>query len=655
MIRRFRNEIAPKVEFIQHHQPPLDSGKYRVDLVQRIKPVRPVEIPEDKWTPKVPTQDLGTPSSLTFVVAGERFSALSPQQIAGLFPAEGSLGDHSNVLPHITLTRSTLPWERSPDNDNHELPWLALLLFHDQDFDSKEDRPEPRVMKLSELGAALEPGQDPNDPVTVIEVKRRLLEPVLPRKSELGFLAHVRQLKDTNNNPLPGESTLATVLCNRLPQAGGTSTAYLVSVEGRYLQGGEGFDFQNAPNDDDLIRLVCLKSWRFTCFDPKQSFTALLTNVDHEPGTLRLPGSGNAEADRYLAMGYLPLPHALRQGDRTVSWYHGPLSPGDVPAPEQVTALSADELLRYEARTGMFDVSYAAAWELGRMLTLQNQAVALALYQWKRAGGIAQRSLEQRRAGRTLSRLPFRSARTQAPMPASVEAWFDDLRVLRGVPFDYLVPDERLLPVESLRFFHLDRRWMKCLLDGASSIGRATEGERRREMRSGFTPASEPDLLVTGFLLRSAVVSGWPELIVDGYNVVVPGNDFHPSDAGVLDLLRMERLSDNVLLCLFEGDVKTVDIHLKPEKMHFGVDAPTGTPPTFHKTLRDPATGEEIEGSTIAIPWTRDQEHGVIDVAELAPKVQVSMRRSTMTSAPFALQMIEGVQKVRFTQKASSP
>ncbi|XXY49038.1 hypothetical protein WME91_54435 [Sorangium sp. So ce269] len=652
MIRRFRNETAPVVEFIQHHQPPLDSGKYRVDLVQRIKPVE---------SDKILADDLGT-RSLTFVVTGERFSALSPQQIAGLFPAEGSLGDHTNVLPHITLTRSTLPWERSPDNENHDLPWLALLLFHDQDFASKEDRPEPRVITVGELGAAgakfpavaLEPGQTENDPVTVIEVKRRLLEPVLPRKSELGFLAHVRQLKDDNNHPLPGASTLATVLCNRLPQAGGTSTAYLVSVEGRYDdKDGEGFDFDDAA-PDERIRLVCLKSWRFSCIDRKQSFTALLTNVDHEPGTLRLPGSGNAEADRYLGMGYLPLPHALRQGDRTVSWYHGPLSPGDVPAPEPVSALSADELVRYEARTGMFDVSYAAAWELGRMLTLQNQAVAMALYQWKRAGGIAQRSLEQRRAGRTLSRLPFRSARTQAPMPASVQDWFDDLRVLRGVPFDYLVPDERLLPVESLRFFHLDRRWMKCLLDGAYSIGRATEGERRREMRSGFTPASEADALVTGFLLRSAVVSGWPDLVVDGYSVVIPGDAFNPPGAGALYLLRMERLSDNVLLCLFEGDVKTVDIHLKPEAMHFGVDAPDETG-KFHKTLRDPKTGEEIEGSTIEVPWTKDQEHGVIDIAELAPKVQVAMRRSTMTSAPFALQMIEGVQKVRFTQKASSP
>lgn len=649
MIKRFRNETAPVVEFIQHHQPALDSGTYRVDLEQAITGAKiPAQAP---WK-----------RSLTFVVTGERFSTLAPHEVSGVFPPEGSLGDHLNLLPHITLTRSTLPWERSPDNKNPEPPWLALLLLRDSDFASKEEVPVPQAMTLRELLATtgakfpdteLEPGQDPSDGVAVIDVKKRLLEAVLPRKNELGFLAHVRQLKDDNNVPLPGISALATVLGNRLPQEGGTSTAYLVSVEGRYQQDSDAFDFQGA-GEDELIRLVCLKTWRFTCLDPDQSFTALLTKVNREPDTLRLPDLEEGKdggANEYLQRGYLPLPHALRQGDRTVSWFHGPLSPGDVQDAVTLPALTEDELVRYEAETGMFDVSYAAAWELGRMLTLHNQSVALALYQWKRSGGIAQRQVEQRLATRRLSRMPFRGARAETPRPAAVEAWFDDLCILRGVPFEYLVPDERMLPVESLRFFRLDRRWMKCLLDGAYSIGRVTEGDRRREMRrSGDSPVSEGDRLITGFLLRSAVVAGWPELLVDGYSVIVPGNDFQHPDEDRLFLMRMERLSANVLICLFDGDVKTVDIHLKPEAMHFGVDAPYDDAPRFRKTLRDKETGEEIEERQITVPW-KDEALGVIDIGQIALEMQAARRRSTFTSAPFALQMIEGVQKVRFTQK----
>jgi hypothetical protein len=649
MIKRFRNETAPVVEFIQHHQPALDSGTYRVDLEQAITGAKISE--QALWTRR-----------LTFVVQGERFSTLAPHEVSGVFPPEGSLGDHMNVLPHITLTRSTLPWERSPDNKHPEPPWLALLLFWESDFASKEDVPVPQPMTLRELMATtgakfpdteLEPGQDPSDGVTVIDVKKRLLDAVLPRKNELGYLAHVRQLKDESGELLPGINALATVFSNRLPQEGGTSTAFLVSVEGRYEQDRDAFDFQGA-GEDDLIRLVCLKSWRFTCIDPEQSFTALLTNVNRVPGTLRLPdleAGKDGGANEYLRQGYLPLPHALRQGDRTVSWFHGPLSPGDVQDAVTLPALTADELVRYETQTGMFDTSYAAAWTLGRMLTLQNQAVALALYQWKRSGGIAQRQAEQRLAARRLSRMPFRAARSETPRPASVEAWFDDLCILRGVPFEYLVPDERMLPAESLRFFRVDRRWMKCLLDGAYSIGRVTEGDRRREMRrSGDSPVGEADRLITGFLLRSSVVSGWPDLLVDGFDVVVPGNDFQPPEDRLF-LLRMERLSSNVLICLFDGEVKTVDIHLKPEAMHFGVDAPTGDPLKFHKTMRNPATGEEIEGHPLDIPWYYPARL-VINIGQLALEMQAVRGRSTFTSAPFALQMIEGVQKVRFTQKA---
>ena len=445
-----------------------------------------------------------------------------------------------------------------------------------------------------------------------------------------------------------------SVLCNRLPQEGGTSTVYLVSVEGRYLQGdAEAFDFGGA-GAETRIRLVSLKRWSFSCLDPDQSFTALLSKVKREPSTLRLTEPVETEAAPYLARGCVPLPHALRQGDKTVSWYHGPLSPGDVREPVERPALVADELLRYEARTGMFDVSYSAAWELGRRLTLRNQAVALALYQWKRTGRLAQRQEEQRMRTRALSRMPFRSARTPPGQPEVVRKWFEDLRTLRGVPFEYLVPDARLLPAESMRFFRLDPRWMKCLLDGANSIGRVTEADRRLEMRRGMgNVLEESDRWVTGFLLRSSVVSGWKDLVVDGFDVLLEGNTPPPPDA-MLNLARMERLNDNVLLCLFEGEAKTVDIHLQPEAMHFGVDAPVAEAPRFRKTPRDRETGRELLERQFPVPWKKDEALGVLHLGELAQKLQALQSRSEYTSAPLSLQMIEGVQKVRFSSAPAS-
>ena len=53
-----------------------------------------------------------------------------------------------------------------------------------------------------------------------------------------------------------------------------------------------------------------------------------------------------------------------------------------------------------------------------------------------------------------------------------------------------------------------------------------------------------------------------------------------------LPLLRMARLSANVLICLFEGIVKTVDLHLKPETLHCGIDKSGGDQDRFSKTLK---------------------------------------------------------------------
>ena len=50
--------------------------------------------------------------------------------------------------------------------------------------------------------------------------------------------------------------------------------------------------------------------------------------------------------------------------------------------------------------------------------------------------------------------------------------------MLEGIPFHYLVPDERLLPPESLKFFVVDPAWLAALRDGAFSIGRVLPGDR---------------------------------------------------------------------------------------------------------------------------------------------------------------------------------
>src|SRR5215470_4510181 len=112
--------IVDQIRFLQNHIPGLIAGEYEIKVEQEVT------------NSKITSQNIFT-TTKTFSVRGDRF-ALKPTDVQAVFPPAGSLGDHANVLPHIILHRSTLPWERSvdrrPDGDE-TAPWLALLLFYE--------------------------------------------------------------------------------------------------------------------------------------------------------------------------------------------------------------------------------------------------------------------------------------------------------------------------------------------------------------------------------------------------------------------------------------------------------------------------------------------------------------------------------------------
>ena len=61
-------------------------------------------------------------------------------------------------------------------------------------------------------------------------------------------------------------------------------------------------------------------------------------------------------------------------------------------------------------------------------------------------------------------------------VPGELRRFLGRLRLLHGVPFSYLVPDAELLPLESIRFFYLDRAWTDALVQGALSVGTVSSG-----------------------------------------------------------------------------------------------------------------------------------------------------------------------------------
>ncbi|MEZ4685871.1 MAG: hypothetical protein R3B47_07325 [Bacteroidia bacterium] len=254
--------------------------------------------------------------------------------------------------------------------------------------------------------------------------------------------------------------------------------------------------------------------------------------------------------------------------------------------------------------------------------------------------------------------MPFQhDAQEQIDMPDNIEQWLSKLSLLKGLPFNYLVPDERMLPVESIRYFYLDPSWVACLIDGAMSLGRVAGQTEPKHNPGAFLDTHSEGQLVTGILLRSAVVKGWPALQVNGYDYSAWGNDDNAKNntikkGGVpvkpLPLLRMERLSPNVLLCLFKGEARVVDIHEKPEVVHFGFMEDGNA---YKKQLVNSA-GQNDENAVVPAVLNAQRR---VDINKLFTagytlnkNPESGLNYTNFTTAQFALSMVEGVDRVRF-------
>jgi len=285
-------------------------------------------------------------------------------------------------------------------------------------------------------------------------------------------------------------------------------------------------------------------------------------------------------------------------------------------------------------------------------------------------------------------RAPPAAARAMAeaspdPLPPAVVDWLAQLTLLYGVPTEYLVPDARLLPPESIRFFHVDRNWLDRLVDGALSVGvhgtrddtfnEAAYEEVYRQVDArqltfrpslrGEAPGAAngaPGGPITGLLARSVIVSTWP------------GVEVRPTRGDTpIPILRMDFLSPDLLLCLFDGIPDRVEMIEPGEGLHFGVGATRGAA-TFKVALRGlgfPAADPWTAGVQVLQPRDRgtpvevegrfrpgkDQPTGVLDVAHLAAAVKAAMPAGALgpggelTPAGFAVQMVRAAGRQPFT------
>lgn len=273
--------------------------------------------------------------------------------------------------------------------------------------------------------------------------------------------------------------------------------------------------------------------------------------------------------------------------------------------------------------------------------------------------------------------------------PQDLRMWLARLRLLEGVPFGYLVADSTLLPPESIRFFYVDRCWTDALVQGALSVGTVTTADRAALEQIYGTVADEVDEAerlvrlpgaqagakvpigpagpISGFLLRSRMVSGWPGLHVRGYardNLRLAPKvaddkvgDEHDKPLNRLGLLRLERLAPAVLLALFDGVPQVVHLEEPRAGIQFGVDEEFKNGRMKATVfLRDGKTGERLPSNTsVDVPFRRGAP-GVLHMRALAKRMidKAPALGPNLDAAEFALQMLQFPYRAVFADRTLS-
>lgn len=567
-------------------------------------------------------------------------------------------------------------------------------------------------------------------------------------------------------------------------QIGAPWVAHLVSLEGfaGYLA-----ESPTWPSGVERVRLVSLYSWNFTCLSESGDFRDLMMHlIDGQSAggaglLLRLPvtsaqqpaGSPQATAQQALNEGYAALSYETMIGDDTFAWYRGPFTPAPRPLFQNVTPYtSAAAAMIYDQNNALFDQSYAAAWQTGRLLALADQSFGTKLLQWRRKGnstvnllaarlgsskvraltgaaslpedkseavsylrsllkpdlvstsfmeflvgdfseGVAQRIA----LSEPLSRKPEPEALTEEsashaaanhvetirslyanpavrqllseaadgdqqngtdPTLDYIVAWLGELRLLYGVPFVNLVPDARMLPQETLRFFFVDPNYLEALVAGALSIGIQSSrdqlfqslmyesvsnaaGQAAMTVRAKKLMARSPQAAsmtestatattqtgMAGLLLRSAVVSGWPGLEVRAYS--------DSAGTAQLQLARMDRLAPDLLLCLFPDTTARIEISEPKEGLAFGHEDDFDVDTRWVTDAPGKPIGSLTGQSSLKINgYFRSQGPApVLSVKDWQPYLQSQLNQaygggSTITLGPadFAIQMVRAPEEL---------
>lgn len=325
------------------------------------------------------------------------------------------------------------------------VPWMALLVFEENEYKLLRNIPLQQAVPADVFQRL---GSPANVLCDAVEANAELVQSILPSLEELQLLAHVRQVNvgDRELNMAGGDGFYAVVVSNRLPTPSAQCCAVLVSLEERSdlvqvdppptavedsstvnsqstvakpqartaadplfvgpehdtaaLLDANGFSLTTELTKPPLhvfdefgfealwllhhpepqkVRLVALASWQFTC-EGKGTFFELMQNLDVGIFGTAKPSGHPAVTDT----GHLRLTLQDRVGAPEDVWYRSPLVSSQLARDTLGPYHCADQARRVTPDTGAEDITYAAAFEVGRLLAVADARFAQAAMRWRR-------------------------------------------------------------------------------------------------------------------------------------------------------------------------------------------------------------------------------------------------------------------------------
>ncbi|MDW3191115.1 MAG: hypothetical protein R8G66_02085 [Cytophagales bacterium] len=549
------------------------------------------------------------------------------------------------------------------------------------------------VGTIADLKGDIDLHPDPFNALAVDQTWAKQLIPVT--LEELQYLSYASTKQ--------GEHEHGVILGNRLPIPGNNSTVYLISLEnnfesdsfqGKVLNGKYFFPYfykwsfhtnvdylvteaistdlaRQFPQEESLTPIIDQLFTSWEAFDknplagnlskdatawvkqkaklPGVTFHGLLHNLTAGFKAFNLVTEGSG----LTSIGTIQMPfESLDKDPSEKAYYHGPLVAAKVNLPTQLglpmkdagdwnMQLKATKLYLTNSTTQQMDVSYGAAMELGRLTALNNVAFAEAFISWKKQAAVA--VYQGSPAESHLSFYP--NAQYSADIPDHIRQQFEDWKHLKSIPYQYLIPDPDLLPLESLRYFYLDTNWINAFLYGAFSIGHTIRPNSLKPLLNELM--MENSTKYQGFLLNSFAVNGWPDFEVNASQNSAPVRGLY---------IPRKNLAKNMVLQVYDQNFDQLEFQLHHSKNHSGflsdeVQVQGKMSYQFLKTIEVETTTKDSKGQS---PKKMVQQHKVANINHqnrieslqgLAGQINAS------NVSEFAKQMLEGTPKVLFSIK----